>query len=183
VLQNNLTINVIALSITWLMVSFDCIAEEPVQVAPKPIASAFASTTIQLKVPPHAATILAEWTYTNRWDFPLYIERIDHSCSCLNSIEDTKEATSIAPGETGRIRANFVPGSYRGLLRKSIHVHFVGHSGSVELVAEAQIPKAVELSQHELRWNADDQKTTTIDVTTGNDTRCGDAITRFFHIF
>ncbi len=133
VLQNKLTINVIALAQTWVMVSFDCNAEEPAPVASKPIASALVSSSVQLKVPPHAATIVAAWTYTNRWDFPLYVERIDHSCSCLNSFEDTKEATSIAPGETGRIRANFLTGIYRGLLRKSIHVNFVVHSECVGL--------------------------------------------------
>lgn len=115
------------------MVSFDCNAEESAPVASKQIASAFASTTIQLKVPPHAATILAEWTYTHRWDFPLYVEQIDHSCSFLNSMEDTKDATHIAPVETGRIRTNFLTGIYRGLLRKSIHVTFVAHSECVGL--------------------------------------------------
>ncbi len=132
------------------------------------VSSAFRATTIQLKVAPLATHIDAEWHYTNRWDFPLLIERIDQSCSCLSSTHDAEKATPLAPGATGTLRARFTPGAHRGLLRKSLHVRFVGHEKPVELVAEATIPSHVELSAQDLVWPATaSTEAKSIDVTSG----------------
>jgi Protein of unknown function (DUF1573) len=134
----------------------------------QPIASAFTATTIQLKVAPQATQVDAEWQYTNRWDFPLLIERVDQSCSCLSSTHDAEKAKPLAPGATGTLRASFTPGNHRGLLRKSLHVRFVGHEKPVELIAEATIHSHVELSAQDLVWPATVAAASkSIDVTSG----------------
>jgi hypothetical protein len=134
------------------------------------IASAFASTVVRINVPPGEQAVPVTWTYTNRWDIPLMVEGFEESCGCLSGQtgknQDAPE--SVAPGETGTIRASFTAGGHRGLLRKSLHVRFVGHKKPAELVVEATIPSHVELSQRELVWKAGENlEAKTIDITSG----------------
>lgn len=129
-----------------------------------PIASAFAAT-IQ-KIPYSANTLVytTQWTITNHWSFPLQVERFETSCGCLvGKIEDAP----IAPGASGVLFTTMTPGNHRGLLRKSIHVRFVGHAQAVELVVEALIPNGVEVSERELHWREGEKKTQSIDITSG----------------
>lgn len=122
------------------------------------LASAFASTVSRISVPPGETTVPVSWTYTNRWDFPLVVERIEESCGCLSAgiANDADAMQEVAPGASGKIEARFTAGGHRGLLRKSIHVRFVGHYKPVELVAEATIPSHVEISGQDLAWEAAD---------------------------
>jgi hypothetical protein len=141
-------------------------ADEP----PKPasIASAFASTTVRFEAVPDERDIPVEWSYVNRWDFPLVVESMSESCSCLSGRAGQIEYEAVEPGESGRIRASFTPGPYRGLVRKSLHVRFAGHKGAVELVAEARIPSAVELSDNDLTWTRSAQAAArSVDVIAG----------------
>ena len=113
------------------------------------VASAFATTVVRIRIPAGEQTVPVTWTFTNRWDIPLMVERFEESCGCLSGQvaknQDAPEA--VAPGATGKIQANFTAGGHRGLLRKSLHVRFVGYDKPVELVVEATIPSHVELSQ------------------------------------
>lgn len=120
------------------------------------IESAFSSTVARISVPPGEQAVPVEWTYTNLWEIPLMVERIEESCGCLSAQAARKQDSpeAVAPGETGKIQASFTAGGHRGLLRKSLHVRFVGHDKPVELVVEATIPSHVELSQRELVWKA-----------------------------
>ena len=117
----------------------------------KPVSSAFDSTVCKLTVQPGSESLTAEWSYTNHWDFPLTVEKFDTSCGCLSGKADQP---ALSPGQSGKLRAAFSPGQYRGLLRKSLHVRFVGHEKPVELIVEATIPSHVELSTQELVWKA-----------------------------
>ena len=116
-----------------------------------PIATAFESTVVRLTVKPGEETITAAWSYTNHWDFPLSVERFDTSCGCLAG---STQQPALAPGQSGKLTAAFAPGQHRGLLRKSIHVRFIGHEKPVELVVEATIPSHVALSTQELVWTS-----------------------------
>lgn len=108
------------------------------------------------------------WTYVNRWDFPLVVERFEESCACLRGRSDGQP---VGPGGTGMIRADFETGSHRGLVRKSLRVRFVGHERPVELVAETRVPASVELSDHELVWHAGaTDAARTVEVTAGTST-------------
>ena len=134
------------------------------------VASAFATTVVRIRIPAGEQTVPVTWTFTNRWDIPLMVERFEESCGCLSGQvaknQDAPEA--VAPGATGKIQANFTAGGHRGLLRKSLHVRFVGYDKPVELVVEATIPSHVELSQRELVWKAGESlEAKTIDVTSG----------------
>jgi hypothetical protein len=74
----------------------------------------------------------------------------------------------VEPGKTGVIRANFTPGGYRGIVRKSLHVRFVGYEKPIELIVEAAIPSSVEVSNKEPVWAMDEEiKPQVIDVTAG----------------
>ncbi len=102
----------------------------------------------------------------------MVVERIEESCGCLSAgIAKGDDAIhQVAPGTSGKIEARFTAGGHRGLLRKSIHVRFVGHDKPVELVAEATIPSHVEISSQDLAWEAADAglpKTVTLTSGTG----------------
>jgi hypothetical protein len=149
--------------------SFGC-AETAVAAVPG-IETAFESRITRLPTPADQAVAEpreVSWTYVNHWEFPLVIERFEESCTCLRGRSD---GLAVGPGKSGTIRANFSAGSYRGLVRKSLHVRFVGHAKSVELVAETRIPSSVQLSRHDLVWEHGAGDTIpnakTIDITAG----------------
>jgi hypothetical protein len=153
------------------------------------IQSAFASTATEITAMPDAVAVPVEWSFTNHWDFPLQIEKFDESCGCLSGTMNPNGDESVAPGKSGVIRAAFTPGSHRGLLRKSLHVRFVGHEGSVELVVEARVPQTVEFSERELSWDGDARsEVKVIDITSGTGvdfaiTHLGGLSDGFFSIF
>ena len=130
-----------------------------------------------MKLEPDDKNVPVKWTYTNRWDFPLVVESFEQSCGCLSGQVGQASGQpgqagleTVLPGKTGTIRASFAPGAHRGLLRKSLHVRFVGYDKPVELVVEATIPSSVELSSTELKWQADEKPVArTIEVTAGTD--------------
>ena len=144
-------------------------AEEATAAVPG-IETAFESRVTQLVTasePSSAEPREVSWTYVNRWDFPLVIERFEESCTCLRGSTDVQ---AVEPGKSGVIRAAFSAGPHRGLVRKSLHVRFVGHDKPVELVAEARIPCSVTLSAHDLVWLADASAAElTVDLTAGTD--------------
>ncbi|QTN31238.1 DUF1573 domain-containing protein [Akkermansiaceae bacterium] len=131
------------------------------------IGTAFVAKVVEITPAAGASEIAVQWDFTNKWDMPLMVERFEESCGCLGGVTDQKE---VAPGKTGHIRANFIPGGYRGKIRKSLHVRFVGFDKPVELVAEVTIPSSVELSSQELVWNGSaDTSSKTVDVKAGTD--------------
>jgi hypothetical protein len=140
--------------------------EEPPATVPS-IESAFVSTKAQVTTMPDAVWVPVEWKYTNLWDFPLLVERFEESCGCLGGVADKQ---AVAPGASGVIRANFAPGGYRGKVRKSLHVRFVGFNKPVELVAEVTVPSGVEISSQELVWEQGAKPSPkTVDVKAGTD--------------
>lgn len=142
-------------------------AEAPAGGEVAPIASAFAASVLRIDVAVGQQSVAAEWKYTNRWDFPLIVDRVDISCGCLVNGQSADKA--VAPGGTGSIRANFLPGNHRGTIRKSLLVRFVGHEKAVELTVEASIPSPVTLSVNHVAWNPGQKaETRQIDVTSGN---------------
>lgn len=131
------------------------------------ITTAFTTLAQRVEYTAGNQTYPVEWTYTNHWNIPLVIERIEASCACLTPQTDSLQ---VAPGATGKIRSSLTPGSYRGLFRKSHHVKFVGFDKSVELTAEVTIPSPVMVSKQELKWTVKEHSssaTQIIDVTTG----------------
>lgn len=132
------------------------------------IETAFESRVVRLEGGERPDEAEVTWRYVNHWDFPLMVERFEQSCDCLSG---QGGGLPVEPGASGTIRANFNAGPYRGLVRKSLHVRFVGHEKAVELIAEAHIPASVQLSSHDLVWRhgAGDinPSAKTIDITAG----------------
>lgn len=157
----------LALAMCWAMPFVFATGEEE---KPKDdsVGSAFASTVARIDVPSRNQAVPVNWKFTNLWGFPMVVERFEESCGCLSGQKTTE---SVAPGESGEIRATFTPGTLRGLQRKSLHVRFVGHDRPVELVAEATIPASVQLSSQQLDWKpAEKAEGKTVDVTSGTGT-------------
>ena len=141
-------------------------AAETAPATKRSIAEAFESTTLRFEASPGTTARTIAWEYTNHWDFPLFVERIDSACGCLAAQKVTSDP--IPSGKSGKITATFTAGNHRGLLRKSIHVRFAGHDQSIELVAEARIPSTVELSTNELIWAPNQlSEARTLEVTSG----------------
>jgi uncharacterized cupredoxin-like copper-binding protein len=130
------------------------------------VAAAFETRVVKLDVMPGETDAPLVWSCTNRWEIPLVVERFEESCGCLSGGADS---VAIAPGESGEIRAKFTPGPYRGVVRKSLHVRFVGHEKPVELVAEVTIPSTVECSTRDLVWITDQFAPETIEVKAGTE--------------
>ncbi|MCH7227574.1 DUF1573 domain-containing protein [Haloferula sp. A504] len=138
-------------------------------LAGKAVASGvrFESKVVRLTVQPDAINEPLQWKCTNGTEIPLVVERFEQGCGCLaGAVRDVE----IAPGKTGAIEAKFTPGPYRGLVRKSLHVRFVGFEKPVELVAEVTIPSTVELSARDLLWEADDRSSKVIEIEAGTKT-------------
>ncbi len=132
------------------------------------IESAFSSTTAKISTLPDAVNVPVEWKFTNHTNQQLAVEKFDESCGCLSGQAKLDGTAVVEPSETGVIRASFTPGGYRGTVRKSLHVRFVGYEKSVELIVEASIPSSVELSNKEPVWTVGEEiKTQSIDVTAG----------------
>jgi hypothetical protein len=141
-------------------------AAETAPTTKLPIREAFESTTLRFEASPGNDAKAIAWEYTNHWDFPLFVERIDSACGCLAAQKVTSEP--VPSGKSGKITATFTAGNHRGLLRKSIHVRFAGHHQPVELIAEARIPSSVELSANELAWASNQlSETRSLEVTSG----------------
>lgn len=162
----------VLVALSWMACAWGLWAEESMAAVPG-IETAFESRVMRLAAPAGQAPgqpLEVSWTYVNHWDFPLLIERFEESCTCLRG---RPEVDAVEPGKSKVIRANFSAGSYRGLVRKSLHVRFVGHAESVELVAEIEIPLSVQLSRHDLVWQraAGDSNPSvqTVDITAGTE--------------
>lgn len=134
-------------------------------------AATFTSTTAKVSAMPDSVKVPVEWHFTNTGDLPLVVENFIESCGCLSGNMAAQTTEPVAPGKSGVIRASLTPGQHRGLLRKSLHVRFVGYEKPVELVAEAKIPSPVELSARDLTWTAEAPTTAqSVDITTGTGT-------------
>jgi hypothetical protein len=134
-------------------------------------AATFTSTTAKLSAMPDSVNVPVEWHFTNTGDLPLVVENFIESCGCLSGSMAAQTAAPVAPGKSGVIRASLTPGQHRSLLRKSLHVRFVGYEKPVELVVEAKISSPVELSTRDLIWTAEAATAAqSIDITTGTGT-------------
>lgn len=130
--------------------------------------SAFSSTTTKISTTSNAVNVPVEWTFTNHSTEPMAVEKFDESCGCLSGQAQLEVTALVEPGKSGVIRANFTPGGYRGIVRKSLHVRFVGYQKPIELIVEAAIPSSVEISNKEPVWAMDEEiKPQIIDVTAG----------------
>lgn len=159
-------IHIICLAVAGVSGVLSLKAAETAPATKRPIREAFESTTLRFEASPGNEAKPIAWEYTNHWDFPLFVERIDSACGCLAAQKVTSEP--VPSGKSGKITATFTAGNHRGLLRKSIHVRFAGHDQAVELIAEARVPSSVELSTNELAWAVDQiSETRSLDVTSG----------------
>lgn len=89
-----------------------------------------------------------EFRFRNNGPNVIAVEKFLESCGCMKGSWNEKP---IDPGQTGLIRARFVPGGLRGKLRKSLWVVFIDGT-KVELVGEITVKGNLSFSAKELKW-------------------------------
>lgn len=110
---------------------------------PPSLESLFTSTTAKISTTSNAVGVPVEWTFTNHTASTLAVEKFDESCGCLSGQPQLDGVKPVEPKKSGVIRASFTPGGYRGIVRKSLHVRFVGYEKPIELIVEATIRRKI----------------------------------------
>ena len=60
------------------------------------------------------------FTFTNRGDVPLNIEKVSSSCGCTAALSSAK---TLAPGESGEIQTSFDSTRFRGQVNKTVYLY------------------------------------------------------------
>ena len=140
-----------------------------VKASDKDLSTAFPNNLVKIQVVEGKDSYTAEWAYTNPYDLPMVVQKVDSDCGCL--VVEVDSTQQVVKGESGKITAGFAPGARQGIIRIVLKVHFVGYDQAVELILEVKIPAPVEASVQELSWTADKRmQAQTVEVTTGTAT-------------
>ncbi len=69
---------------------------------------------------PQGETVRHTFSFSNRGDEPLNIEKVKSSCGCTAALLSAK---TLAPGESGELQANFDSTRFRGAVTKTISLY------------------------------------------------------------
>lgn len=144
----------------------------------------FSSLLTEVTAPPNAATVTADFPFTNNGDKLVSIAKTDPGCSCLK-VEISGGKLNYAPGESGVVRATFEMGNFSGTVDKVVALWTGTDSDdkpSVHLTARVHIPVLVNLEPKTVKWDigakaasqtveirmADDQTIHVVGVTSSN---------------
>lgn len=114
----------------------------------------FSSLLTEVNAPPNAATVTADFPFTNDGDKPVTIAKTDPGCSCLK-VEISGGKLNYAPGESGVVRATFEMGNFSGTVDKVVAL-WTGtdpeDKPSVHLTARVHIPVLINLEPKTVKW-------------------------------
>ena len=79
----------------------------------------FEQLVTEVHAPADAATVTADFKFTNKSDKPVTISKSDPGCSCLK-VQVAEGKLRYAPGESGLIRTTFEMGNFSGTVDKMI---------------------------------------------------------------
>jgi len=92
------------------------------------------------------------FTFSNRGDQPLLIDRVKSSCGCTAVLASTRE---LEPGETGEIKATFNSSQFRGPVSKEISVYSNDRQQSVaRLTLKGVVKELVRVTPPQLNFGA-----------------------------
>lgn len=108
----------------------------------------------EVRAPADAATVTADFKFTNKSDKPITIAKSDTGCSCL-SVQVSGGKLKYAPGESGVVRGTFEMGNFSGTVDKVIALWLDDDrpdKPSKSLVVRVHIPVLVALEPKTVRW-------------------------------
>jgi hypothetical protein len=95
--------------------------------------------------------VTGEFRFKNTGAALVTIESVDSECGCTTT---TLDKNTLAPGETGAIKATFTFGARRGRYEKHISVQIEGEEKPATLALIAFIPEQVRLVPEFVYWRA-----------------------------
>lgn len=104
-----------------------------------------------------AATVTAEFEFTNKTDKPITIKKCDPGCSCV-SVQISEGKLRYEPGQSGVIRAKFDMTNFSGTVDKVIAMFLDNDPEdrpSQVLKLKVNIPVLVSLEPKTLKWDID----------------------------
>ncbi len=108
----------------------------------------------EIHADPAAATVTADFTFTNSTDKTVAIANSDPGCSCLK-VEVAGGKLKYAPGESGLVRATFDMGNSSGTIDKDIALWIDDDptdKPSVKLTVRVHIPVVVSVEPKTVKW-------------------------------
>ncbi len=121
----------------------------------------FSSLLTEVTAPADAATVTADFPFTNNAKKPISIAKTDSGCSCLK-VEISGGKLKYAPGESGVVRATFEVGNFSGSVDKTIVLWTDSdpeEKPSFTLTTRVHIPVLIALEPKTVKWNIDSKAT------------------------
>jgi hypothetical protein len=108
----------------------------------------------EIHADPAAATVTADFPFTNSSSKPVSIANSDPGCSCLK-VEVAGGKLKYAPGESGLVRATFDMGNSSGTIDKDIALWIDDDptdKPSVKLTVSIHIPVLISVDPKTVKW-------------------------------
>ena len=119
----------------------------------------FEQLVTEVHAPADAATVTADFKFTNKSNKPVTISKSDPGCSCLK-VQVAEGKLRYAPGESGLIRTTFEMGNFSGTVDKIVALWLddaPDNSPSMRLTVRVHIPVIVavesEPGKKTLQWD------------------------------
>lgn len=114
----------------------------------------FAEPFKEMDAAADAATVTAEFNFTNKTAKPVTIAKTDSTCSCLK-VEISGGKLKYAPGESGVIKTTFEMGNFSGTVDKVLVIYLEGDADdtpSVRLTLRVKIPVLISVEPKTVKW-------------------------------
>jgi hypothetical protein len=114
----------------------------------------FSSLLEEVKAPADAATVTADFKFTNKSDKPITIAKSDPGCSCLK-VQISGGKLKYAPGESGVVRTTFDMGNFSGTVDKVVAIWLDNDPAdkpSLKLTTRVHIPVLIGLEPKTVKW-------------------------------
>ncbi len=105
--------------------------------------------TVRVTIAPFQATQDVVFHFRNRGQAAVALTDIQTNCDCLSAEADH---TSVAPGESGAIKATFTVGDRAGLYERVITVRSDDAKEPMRLHLEIEVPETCSVAPRSLQW-------------------------------
>jgi len=113
--------------------------------------------TVRVTIAPFQATQDVVFHFRNRGRAAVALTDIQTNCDCLSAAADR---TSVAPGESGEIKATFTVGDRAGLYERVITVRSDDAKEPTRLHVEIEVPETYAIAPRSLQWKLNAATTT-----------------------
>ncbi len=105
--------------------------------------------TVRVTIAPFQATQDVVFHFRNRGAAAVALTDIETNCDCLAAAADR---TTVAPGESGEIKATFTIGDHAGLYERLITVRSDDAKEPKYLHVEIEVPETCSVAPRSLQW-------------------------------